>query len=165
MDKLDIRQLDSRAREQLRRTVIRLLSRGHTQVAVSAELGINRITINRWAKAHAARGAAGLKEGKRGRPQGCGRSLSPAQEARIQKDLVDHTPDQIKLKFALWNAQAVRALIKQRFLIDLPARTVRKYLARWGFIPFLNRICYNHFNKEDDYGTPSTRDRAVGFCA
>jgi len=39
------------------------------------------------------------------------------------------------LKFALWNAQAVRALIKQLFLIDMAPRTVRQYLAHWGFTP------------------------------
>jgi transposase len=53
----------------------------------------------------------------------------------LQRKLVDHTPDQLKLKFAQWNAQAVRALIKQLFLIDLPNRTARKYLSHWGFTP------------------------------
>jgi transposase len=66
---------------------------------------------------------------------GSGRRLSPEQEARLQKTLVDQTPDQLKLKFALWNAQAVRAIVKQLFRIDLPVRSVRKYLARWGFTP------------------------------
>ncbi|MCL6646070.1 MAG: IS630 family transposase, partial [Dehalococcoidia bacterium] len=63
------------------------------------------------------------------------RKLSPAQEARIRTDIVDNTPDQLKLRFALWSAQAVRALIKAYFGVDLPVRSVRNYLRRWGFTP------------------------------
>lgn len=72
---------------------------------------------------------------QRGRAEGTGRRLTEAQEARIKQDIVDRTPDQMKLKFALWSAQAVKAVIKQMFLIDLPIRTVRLFLARWGFTP------------------------------
>jgi transposase len=66
---------------------------------------------------------------------GTGRRLTPAQEARIQRDLVDKTPDQVPLPFALWTAQAVRLLIRQQVGQQLPVRTVRKYLRRWGFTP------------------------------
>jgi len=104
-------------------------------VMVSEELGVSRATINNWAQAHKKRGAASFKEKPHGRPKGSGRRLSPEQEAEIQRQLVDHTPDQLKLKFALWNAQAVRALVKQLFSLDFPVRTVRKFLARWGFTP------------------------------
>lgn len=41
----------------------------------------------------------------------------------------------MKLPFALWNAQAVRAIIQSQWLVDLPVRTVRLYLKRWGFTP------------------------------
>lgn len=61
--------------------------------------------------------------------------MTAQQEERIQKDIVDKTPDQMKLSFALWNAKAVRAYIKQCFLINLPLRSVRRYLNRWGFTP------------------------------
>ena len=89
-----------------------MLGRGHSQTAIAAELGINRLTVSHWARAHAERGAAAFKDGQRGRPEGVGRALTPAQEERIKKELVDRTPDQLKLKFALWSAQAVRAAIK-----------------------------------------------------
>lgn len=91
--------------------------------------------MHNWAKAHAEHGAVALKDAQRGRPEGSGRALTPAQEERIKKELVDRTPDQLKLKFALWSAQSVRAAIRQMFLVDLPVRTVRKYLARCGFTP------------------------------
>jgi transposase len=135
MKNIDVRTLEKGAREQLRRTAIRMLKRGQTHRAVSAQLGVNRTTITGWAKRHAQSGEAALSENKRGRPLGIGCSLSPAQEAVIQSKLIDHSPDQLKLKFALWNAQAVRALVKQLFLIDMAPRTVRQYLAHWGFTP------------------------------
>ncbi len=132
-ERIDIRKLEPAAREQLRRPVIRLHQRGHQQSVIAQELGLRRPTVSGWiAKVKAGRG---VKEGRRGRPLGDGRKLTPAQEEWIRQDIVDKTPDQRKLRFALWNAQAARALIKAPFLIDLPVRSVRNSLKRWGFTP------------------------------
>lgn len=132
-ERIAIRKLEPAAREQLRRTVIRLHKRGHQQSVIAQELGLRRPTGSGWiAKVKAGRGG---KEARRGRPRGDGRKLTPAQEEGIRQDIVDKTPDQRKLRFALWNAQAARALIKAPFLIDLPVRSVRNYLKRWGFTP------------------------------
>ena len=49
--------------------------------------------------------------------------------------LVDKTPDQLKLPFALWTRDAVRQALKSKFGIDLPLRTITDYLKRWGFSP------------------------------
>jgi len=49
--------------------------------------------------------------------------------------LVDKTPDQLKLSFALWTRDAVRLAIKQSYGRDLPLRTITDYLKRWGFTP------------------------------
>jgi transposase-like protein len=94
MKNIDVRKLDKGAREQLRRTAIRMLKQGQTHRAVSAHLGVNRTTITAWAKRHSQGGEAALSEKKSGRPVGCGRSLSPAQEALVQRKLVDYSPDQ-----------------------------------------------------------------------
>jgi transposase len=132
-ERIDTRKLESAAREQLRKTVVRMHKRGHTQESIAAELGLRRPTVTRWiGKANAG---GGTHEERRGRPLGDGRTLTPEQEDRIRKDIVDKTPDQMKLHFALWNAQAVRSYIKQCFLVDLPIRSVRRYLNRWGFTP------------------------------
>lgn len=132
-ERIDLRKLEPAAREQLRRTVIRMHKRGDKQTAIAEVLGLRRPTVTGWiAQANAGRG---VKEAPRGRPLGDGRKLTPAQEERIRKDIVDHTPDQLKLRFALWSAQAVRSLIKAYFGIDLPVRSVRNYLKRWGFTP------------------------------
>lgn len=132
-ERIDVRKLEPAAREQLRRTAVRMFKRGHSQAAIARELGVRRPTVTEWVSK--AQSGQGLKEGQRGRPVGDGRRLTPEQEARVRQDIVDKTPDQLKLRFALWNAQAVRALIKAYFLIALPVRTVRLYLKRWGFTP------------------------------
>src|SRR5690606_6778404 len=80
--------------------------------------------------------AGGKSRGEEtGRTLGNGRQLTQAQEDRIRRDIGDKTPDQRKLPFALWNARAVQALIKQYFVHQMLIRTVRLYLKRWGFTP------------------------------
>jgi transposase len=132
-EQIDVRKLEPTAREQLRRTVIRMHQRGRTQVAIAAELGLRRATVGGWLKKAAS--GEGVKEKRRGRSVGTGRQLTEAQEEKIRRDIVDKTPDQKKLPFALWNARAVQALIQQYFAHQMPIRTVRLYLKRWGFTP------------------------------
>ena len=49
--------------------------------------------------------------------------------------LIDNTPDQLKMPYALWTRESVRQLIKERLDIDVPVRTVGDYLKRWGMTP------------------------------
>ena len=72
---------------------------------------------------------------KRGRKHGEKRHLSAEQEKQIQKTIVDHYTDQLKLPFALWDRLAVRQLIKLQFGFEMPIRTVGEYLSRWGYTP------------------------------
>ncbi len=135
MNKIDVRKLDYSARETLRKMVIRLHEQGHQQSTISKDLGLRAATICVWVSRYKEAGDAGLKDQTPGRKEGQHRTLTPAQEDQIKKDIVDKTPDQYKLPFALWNANAVAKYIKQCFGIDMPIRTVRLYLSRWGFTP------------------------------
>ena len=135
MKNIDLRSLSAESREQLRRVSVRRFKVGKSKSAISRELGIRLATINRWLVTYERTGNISQPEKKRGRPTGNGRSLTGAQELRIQKDIVEQLPDQLKLSFALWSAEAVKQLIKQYFLFDMPIRTVRLYLSRWGFTP------------------------------
>ncbi len=74
-----------------------------------------------------------LKPKLHGRKQGEHRNLTAEQEATVKKLLVDKTPDQLKLQFALWSRDAARLAIKKEFGIELPLRTLTDYLKRWGF--------------------------------
>ena len=137
------------------------------QAAIADALGVRRSTISIWIGK--VRSGEGTKEAKRGRSVGEFRVLTAEQEDRIRKDIVDKTPEQIKLSFALWNAQAVRAYIKQCFLIDVPIRSVRRYLNRWGFTPqrplkraFEQRPEAVKNRLETDYPAIAARAKSVG---
>jgi len=119
-ERIDTRKLEPSAREQLRKTAIRMHQRDRSQTSISEELGVRRSTIVVWISRSGS--GAGTKEAKRGRSLGEYRRLTAAQEAKIRQDLLDKTPDQMKLNFALWNAKAVHLHIRQCFLMDLPIR-------------------------------------------
>jgi transposase len=73
---------------------------------------------------------------KRGhRPKGSGRLLSAREEQEVQWLIQDRTPDQLKMSYALWTRQAVSELIEVRTGVRMQARTVGKYLKRWGYTP------------------------------
>lgn len=135
MDKHDARTLSNDALEQLRQQAVRLARRGETNTAIAGILGVNRRTVGFWLQRHAAGGAAALRAKRRGRKVGEQRTLTPAQEAEVQRLLIDKTPDQLKLTFALWSRQAVRELLRVRCGVAMPIRTVGLYLSRWGFTP------------------------------
>ena len=60
--------------------------------------------------------------------------LKPWQCAVIVDTIRDHTPDQLKLPFVLWERIGVRELIP-KFGITLALRTFGEYLKRWGMTP------------------------------
>ena len=70
-----------------------------------------------------------------GRQVGDKQRLSAEQEREVQRLICDRTPDQLKLVYALWTRQAVAELIRDRFAVALPVRTMGEYLKRWGFTP------------------------------
>jgi transposase len=76
-----------------------------------------------------------IRPAQRGRSQGTGRVLTQAQEDSIQRTIIDHRPEQLKMDFFLWSRAAVGQLIEQEFGIRLHVRSVGKYLKRWGFTP------------------------------
>lgn len=135
MEKRDARKLTMEAQYELRRTAIKLLKSGKSQKKVAEILEVARQAIWRWQKLYEAKGIAGLKLKQRGRQQGQNRTLTSEQEKTIQLLIRDKYPEQLKLKFALWNRQAVMDLIEQQFDIKLPIRTAGEYLKRWGYTP------------------------------
>lgn len=132
-ERVDVRRLGRSGREQIRRIAVRMFQQGESQVAIARMLGVRRPTVTRWVGK--AESGQGLEEKRRGRVLGEGRRLTAAQETQIRETIVNQTPDQRELPFALWNARAVQALIKALCKVNLPARTVRLYLKRWGFTP------------------------------
>ena len=135
MKERDARRLSQGTQAELRRRAVRMRKSGKSRGEVAVALGVHVKTLTRWTGAHKQRGAAVFAPGKRGRRIGEQRDLSPEQEKVIQKMIVEKSPDQLNLAFALWTRRAVCELIEREFGIRMPVRTCGEYLRRWGFTP------------------------------
>jgi len=132
--KTDARTFAPATQEQIRFKAVAAVEQGMTHVKAAEVFGVTRQSVDRWVKAYRCRGANSLKVHKRG-PKGEGSRLEGWQAATIIKLITDHHPEQLKLPFVLWTADAVRQLIQRQFKVRVSVRTVRRYLARWGFTP------------------------------
>ena len=135
MEKRDARKISSEAQYELRCRCLRMVRQGMKQVEVASILEVSRTSVVRWWRNYRQEGMNGLKQKTRGRRHGQKRRLDREQERSIQRMLVDKTPDQLKLPFALWTRKAVQEAIAQHYDVKLPIRTVGEYLHRWGFTP------------------------------
>lgn len=135
MNKVDARTLNQQTQYELRKQVVRLRKKGLSNQEISQIVGLCQSHVSTIWKKYERGGLDAIKPGLRGRRHGAQRELTAEQEAGIQTLLVDKTPDQLKLSFALWTRDAVRLAIKQIYGIDLPLRTITDYLKRWGFTP------------------------------
>ena len=136
MKTTDTRRLNQQTQYELRNQAVRLKEKGELDNrAISEIVGLCPTYISTIWKKYQRGGLEAIKPGVRGRRHGDKRELTAEQEAGIQKLLVDKTPDQLKLAFALWTREAVRLAIKQLYGRDLPLRTITDYLKRWGFTP------------------------------
>jgi transposase len=135
MEKTDTRKLSPETQYELRKQVVRLRKKGRSNQEISEIVGLYHTHVSTIWQMYQKGGLDALKPKVRGRKHGEQRNLTVEQEATVQKLLVDKTPDQLKLQFALWTRDAVRLAIKQEFGIELPLRTISDYLKRWGFTP------------------------------
>lgn len=135
MKEEDARKLSPDTQQQLRRQAIRLKKQGKKNTEIAEIVGVHRNTISGWWKTYEKEGLKGLNSKKRGFEIGQHRTLTSSQELEIQNLIVEKTPDQFKLVFALWTRQAVQELIQMRFGVSMPIRTVGEYLKRWGYTP------------------------------
>jgi transposase len=135
MENIDARKHNQQTQYELRKQIVRLRKKGLKNSAVAEIVGITQSHASTIWQKYLKDGLQAIKPGKRGRQHGAQRTLITEQEEALQRLLVDKTPDQLKLPFALWTRDAVRSVIKQRYRLDLPARSVGNYLKRWGYTP------------------------------
>ena len=105
-----------------------------TQRAAAATYGVALKTISFWMRDYRQGGEAALAARKRG-PKGERGRLLGWQAGSIVNLITDRQPEQLKLPFALWTAEAVRQLILRKFAVRVSVRSVRRYLKSWGFTP------------------------------
>ena len=136
MEKIDARKLSVEGRRMLRQMVIRLRQQsGMPRKDLAVVAGVHVRTVETWLSRARREGTASLGEKKRGRPVGACRKLTLSDEMWLRDQIVDQTPQQMKLPFALWTRPAIKALVKARFGIEMQDRLIGKYLKRWGFTP------------------------------
>lgn len=133
MERTDYRRCSPETLYEARKTVIRMWKKNKSVEEIADATGMTTNVIYITIRKYKANGYNALKPKVRGRKQGEKRTLNENQEAEIRKLIVDKNPDQLKMKCCLWNRKAVQELIKQKYGIDMPIRTVGEYLLRWGF--------------------------------
>lgn len=129
--KIDARKLSLAALEEKRRLAHQLRKRGMTRAEIGEIVGVHADTVGKWLKLRSNE----LGYETPGRKVGSGTRLSQEQSERIRKLVIDKTPDQLKMPYALWTRESVRELIRSQCGIDMPVRTVGDYLKRWGMTP------------------------------
>ena len=135
MEKIDARKHSPETQYEIRKQVIRLRKQGILNKVLAEGVGISEGRASKIWRSYIREGSKAISLGKRGRRTGEKRTLTMEQETEMKRALIDKTPDQLKLPFALWTRDAVKILIKQRYGIEMPIRTVGEYLKRWGFTP------------------------------
>lgn len=133
MEKTDARKHSPKTQFEIRKQVIRLRKQGVSNKMVAEGLGITERTASSIWQKYLKNGESSIKLGRRGRQKGEQRKLTAEQESGIKKAIIDKTPDQLKLPYALWTREAIQRLIKQQYELNIPLRTISDYLKRWGF--------------------------------
>jgi Transposase and inactivated derivatives len=135
MEKIDARKHSPETQYEIRKQIIRLRKKGLSNRDVAQGVGLSESHASTIWQRYQKEGSQAIQLGRRGRRTGEKRTLTPSQEMEIQRLVIDKTPDQLKLAFALWTREAVRLLIKKLYRLEMPIRTVGAYLQRWGFTP------------------------------
>ncbi len=78
---------------------------------IATYLGVHRTKVSGWWREYQQHGEVALHQHQRGAKFGEGRSLSPDEEATVQRFIQAHFPDELKIDSALWTRQAVQTLI------------------------------------------------------
>jgi transposase len=136
MQARDFRSIGRAAQEELRRRALFLIEQqGLSQGKAAQLVGVHRQTVNIWLKRYRQQGEDGVLDGRRVSPRRGRGALSAEEAGQVRAWIVEWTPDELGLPFALWTSRAVRELIEQRLARRLGLSTVQLYLQRWGFTP------------------------------
>ena len=132
IEKTDYRKASPETLYEARKTVIRMWKSKKKVAEIVEATDFSKDTVYVTIRAYKKDGLKALKPKTRGRKAGEKRRLTPKQEHNILALLVDHNPEQFKIKGCMWTRSSVRELIRQKYGIDMPIRTIGAYLQRWG---------------------------------
>ena len=135
MEKRNGRKLSLKELHFARKDIIRLYRSGLKRSAIVEICGLSLHSVSKAINLYKQNGMKALEPSKPGVRSGDRNRLTRDQEVEIQQMIRDKRPEQLKLDFALWNRTAVCLLVREKYGIELPIRTMGDYLKRWGFTP------------------------------
>jgi sulfate adenylyltransferase subunit 2 len=122
-----VQQLNAR-----RRRAVELRLEGRSLQHIRSETGLSAPTVIAAHKAFLAGGWSAVAVRGRGRQQGEGRALTPAQEQALRRLVLTQPPEQVGLAVPLWQREALGQWVERELGMALGERTVTRYLERWG---------------------------------
>ena len=130
MLKIDGRKLSHKTLEELRIRTVAQVEAGCHPDELARSLGLNRSTIYKWLQLKINGGDNALKAKPiPGRPG----TLNDTHLKWLCKTLVDKTPQQLKLPFALWTRDQIIEAVKRKFGIKLSKSGLSRVLSKLGF--------------------------------
>ena len=131
-ERTDFRKCGPDVLYETRKIVIKMWKSKVPVEEIGRITGLTTKTIYDKIRLYKEGGMTALKPKTRGRKSGEKRTLKPTQEKEIIKIITDKNPDQLKFKCCLWTREVLKQLIREKYGIDMPIRTVGQYLQRWG---------------------------------
>jgi len=133
MENIDTRTLTQDVQYEKRNLLIKLRNKGMSNREAAELTGFSETHASTLWRKYLKDGREAISKKKRGRKKDDGKVLSNEQERELKAILTDKTPDQVKLKCALWTRDALQELIRLKYKIEVPLRTLTDYLRKWGF--------------------------------
>jgi len=133
MAKIDGRTLDHKTLEHLRKLAVkRVIEDGEAPSAVMESLGMSRTAIYPWLRGYKDKGMEALVEKL---AQGPEPKLSDKQQQQVRRWILGKDPRQYGFDFGLWSRRIVRALIAEKFGVELGLTAVGRLLAKLNITP------------------------------
>lgn len=128
--KQDGRKLSHKTLEELRIRTVKQVEAGAHPEQLATALGLNRSTVYSWVAQYTKGGMDSLAAKPiSGRP--C--SLSESQIKWLSRVLIDKTPQQFKLPFALWTRDQIISVLKNKFGIKVSRSAISRILGKLGY--------------------------------
>jgi len=129
----EIRKLSPKEQEEVRKKIVReMKKRGNAkEVAEICECTVRHVEKT-WKK-YCDGGIGSILATKMGRPVGMCKKLTAERESTIKAEITEKKPSECGLKGYLWGRAEVSELVRQKYGVEIPVRTMGDYLARWNF--------------------------------
>lgn len=129
----NVKCMNVESRENLRRCAYEAFKNNESGYAVSRKLKVRKSTVYRWYKEFKTKGETAISESKRGADVSEHAALSKEERNKLEKDVRDKPPDQLKFDFVLWSSKAIKEYVQRKFGINISRRTARRYMNALGF--------------------------------